>query len=80
MYLGINSSTATVGGGSRGGVGLLLFKRSTNIVVDNVMVHLEKEIAVCDAVSIGEYQDGRNGEVRENFANDDFDGRRELNV
>lgn len=44
------------------------------------MEHLEKEIAVCDAVSIGEYKDGRSGEIREHFANADLYGRRELYI
>ena len=74
----MNSSSATAGRGSHGALGLLLFKRSIKSVDASVEVHLEKERAVYDAISIGENQDGRSGGIRGHFANDDLHGRSDL--
>lgn len=48
---------------------LLLLEGSTEVIdaASTLKVQLENARAVCDTVPIGEYQDGWNGEIGEEF-------------
>lgn len=69
--------TSYVGDRSHRATALLLRKSSTTPIDARVTLHSERSRAVCDNVPIREDQDRRNGELGEQFANDDHRGERD---